>query len=109
MVNFLNNLKIPILPMLVRRFNVFFTGADIFPSAKIGNNVRFIHSVGIVIGEHVVIEDNCRIFGGVVLGGSGGTTKEDGQPTKLWLQRSRAALNGLLDRPYGLSKMAGMA
>ena len=78
--HFLHLHGIPILPSIVRRLNVFLTGADIFPAATIGKNVVFIHSVGIVIGEQVVIEDNCDIYGQVVLGGSGGKTREDGQP-----------------------------
>lgn len=80
MAHFLHVHGIPMLPVILRRINVSLTGADIFPSAKIGKNVVFIHSVGIVIGEQVVIEDNCDIYGQVVLGGSGGETRKDGQP-----------------------------
>jgi serine O-acetyltransferase len=73
-------LGVPIVPMLIRRLNVFLTGADIFPSARIGRDVALIHSVGIVIGEKVVIEDNCDIYGQVVLGGRGGKTRGNDQP-----------------------------
>lgn len=73
-------LGVPVVPTLIRRLNIFITGADIFPSARIGKNVVFIHSVGIVIGEKVVIEDNCDIYGQVVLGGRGGKIRENDQP-----------------------------
>jgi serine O-acetyltransferase len=58
---------IPVLPALIRRFNIVFTGADIHPAAAIGRQVSLIHSVGIIIGQGVVVEDGCEIFGGVVL------------------------------------------
>ena len=64
--------RVPLLPSVVRRCSITWTGADIHPAARIGRNVSFIHSVGIVIGEGVVVEDEVDIYGGVVLGGSGG-------------------------------------
>ena len=39
--------------------------------AVIGNNVKFLHPIGVVIGEHVVIEDNVRIWQQVTLGSHG--------------------------------------
>ena len=73
-------LHIPIFPMLLRRLNITLTGADIHPGANIGKNVKIIHSVGIVIGKNVIIENYCVIFGGVIIGGKGGHAETDGHP-----------------------------
>ncbi len=65
---------------LLRRINIMFTGADIHPGARLGRGVEIIHSVGVVIGENVIVEEYCDIFGGVVLGGRGGNIENDGHP-----------------------------
>lgn len=80
MAHFFLNCRVPVIPLMIRRMNVFLTGADIFPAARIRRDVRFIHSVGIVIGERVIIENGCHIYGGVVLGGRGGSDDDGGQP-----------------------------
>ena len=41
--------------------------------AVIGHNVKFLHPIGVVIGEHVVIKDNVRIWQQVTLGSHGRT------------------------------------
>ncbi|MBQ2967088.1 MAG: serine O-acetyltransferase [Clostridia bacterium] len=46
-------------------------GIEIHPAAKIGNGVFIDHGMGIVIGETAVIGDNCTIYQGVTLGGTG--------------------------------------
>ena len=78
--HFFVKLGIPIIPEIIRRANVFFTGADIHPKAEIDNGVYLIHSVGTVIGEGVRIKTDCEIFGGVTLGGRGGSRPDDGNP-----------------------------
>ena len=65
---------------MVRRLNIFLTGADIHPAARLGPGVALIHSVGIIIGQGVVVEDGCDVYGGVVLGGVGGRREDDGFP-----------------------------
>jgi len=76
--------RIPVLPDLVRRINIASTGADVHPAARIGKDVMFVHSVGIVIGDEVVVEDNVDIYSGVVLGRRGGTRENDGSPHILY-------------------------
>ncbi|HHL34808.1 MAG TPA: hypothetical protein ENJ30_10630 [Desulfobulbaceae bacterium] len=71
---------IPLLPALIRRTNVFLTGADIFPSCRMGKGVTIIHSVGVVIGNNTVIGDNCELYGQATLGGRGGIRDDDGTP-----------------------------
>ncbi|MDD3959875.1 MAG: serine O-acetyltransferase [Clostridiaceae bacterium] len=48
-----------------------FTGIEIHPGAKIGNGLFIDHGMGIVIGETAEIGDNCTIYHGVTLGGTG--------------------------------------
>jgi serine O-acetyltransferase len=53
-----------------------FTGIEIHPGAKIGKRLFVDHGMGIVIGETAEIGDNCTIYHGVTLGGTG---KEKGK------------------------------
>ena len=47
------------------------TGIEIHPAAKIGKNLFIDHGSAVVIGETAVIGDNCTIYQGVTLGGTG--------------------------------------
>ena len=47
------------------------TGVEIHPAAVIGDGVFIDHGMGVVIGETTVIGDNCTIYQGVTLGGTG--------------------------------------
>lgn len=49
----------------------FMTGIEIHPGAKIGKGVLIDHGMGVVIGETAEIGDNCTIYQGVTLGGTG--------------------------------------
>ena len=49
----------------------FFTNIEIHPGAKIGTGVFLDHGTGIVIGETAEVGDNCTIYQGVTLGGTG--------------------------------------
>lgn len=49
----------------------FFTGIEIHPGAKIGKNFFIDHGAGVVIGETSEIGDNCILYQGVTLGGTG--------------------------------------
>lgn len=49
----------------------FFTDIEIHPSAKIGKGLFIDHGCGVVIGETAEIGDNCTIYQGVTLGGTG--------------------------------------
>lgn len=80
LAHFLFQKSVPVLPALIRRTNLFLTGADIYPSCQMGRGVVLIHSVGIVIADKAVIGDCCEIFGQVVLGGRGGGREADGAP-----------------------------
>ena len=47
------------------------TGIEIHPVAKIGKRLVIDHGMGIVIGETAEIGDDCLIYHGVTLGGTG--------------------------------------
>ena len=49
----------------------FFTGIEIHPGAKIGRGLFIDHGTGVVIGETAEIGDNCTLYQGVTLGGTG--------------------------------------
>ena len=49
----------------------FFTGIEIHPGATIGRGLVIDHGMGIVIGETAEIGDDCTIYQGVTLGGTG--------------------------------------
>ena len=47
------------------------TGIEIHPGAKIGKGVFIDHGCAVVIGETAEVGDNCTIYQGVTLGGTG--------------------------------------
>lgn len=47
------------------------TGIEIHPGATIGKGLFIDHGMGVVIGETAVIGDNCLIYQGATLGGTG--------------------------------------
>ena len=63
--------KLPILPRLLSQINRSLTGIEIHPGAKIGRKVFIDHGMGVVIGETAEIGDNCLLYQGVTLGGTG--------------------------------------
>ena len=50
------------------------TGIEIHPGAKIGKCLFIDHGMGIVFGETAEIGNNCTIYHGVTLGGTGKDT-----------------------------------
>lgn len=61
---------------LLSQISRFFTGIEIHPGATIGKGLFIDHGMGVVIGETTVIGDNCTIYQGATLGGTG---KESGK------------------------------
>lgn len=52
----------------------FWTGIEIHPGAQIGRGLFIDHGMGVIIGETTVIGDDCTIYQGVTLGGTGKET-----------------------------------
>jgi len=63
--------KIPFFPRLISQVSKFFTGIEIHPGAQIGKRFFIDHGMGVVIGETTIIGDNCLLYQGVTLGGTG--------------------------------------
>ena len=56
---------------LISQLAKFFTGIEIHPGATIGKGLFIDHGTGVVIGETAEIGDNCTLYQGVTLGGTG--------------------------------------
>ena len=59
------------LARAVSQWSRFWTGIEIHPGAKIGKRLVIDHGMGIVIGETAEFGDDCLIYHGVTLGGTG--------------------------------------
>lgn len=59
------------LARLISQLGRFFTGIEIHPGALIGKRLFIDHGSCVVIGETVTIGDDCVIYHGVTLGGTG--------------------------------------
>lgn len=56
---------------LVSQLARHLTGIEIHPGCTVGRKLFIDHGMGIVFGETAVIGDNCTIYHGVTLGGTG--------------------------------------
>jgi len=56
---------------MISQISRFFTGIEIHPGAVIGKGLFIDHGMGVVIGETAEVGDNCTIYHGVTLGGTG--------------------------------------
>ena len=61
---------------LVSQLARLITGIEIHPGAKIGRRLFIDHGMGVVIGETATIGDDCTIYHGVTLGGTGKNKKK---------------------------------
>ena len=55
----------------ISQLSRFLTGVEIHPGAKMGHGILIDHGSGVVIGETAEVGDNCTIYQGVTLGGTG--------------------------------------
>ena len=69
--NRLWRMDLPLMPRLISQFGRWITGIEIHPGARIGKGVFIDHGMGVVIGETAVVGDNCLLYQGVTLGGTG--------------------------------------
>src|ERR1700723_1904782 len=64
------------LARYVSQVSRFYTGIEIHPGAEIGHRLFIDHGMGTVIGETAIVGDDCTLYQGVTLGGTG---KEKGK------------------------------
>lgn len=62
------------LARISSQFTRFMTGVEIHPAAQIGRRFFIDHAMGVIIGETTVIGDDCTLYQGVTLGGTGNET-----------------------------------
>ena len=60
-----------LLARLLSQLGRWCTGIEIHPGARIGQGVFIDHGMGVVIGETAVVGDQCLLYQGVTLGGTG--------------------------------------
>ena len=70
------NAGIPVIPRLLSHAARLLTGIEIHPAAKLGTGFFIDHGMGVVIGETAEVGENCLLYQGVTLGGTG---KEKGK------------------------------
>ena len=74
--HFLYNIKLKFLAKYIMYIVRKKYAIDIHPACKIGKRLFIDHGCGVVIGETTIIGDDCTIYQGVSLGGTG---KEKGK------------------------------
>ena len=68
--------KCKLLARIISQLARFLTGIEIHPGATIGRRCFIDHGMGIIIGETTEIGDDCILYQGVTLGGTG---KDEGK------------------------------
>jgi len=63
--------RVPFLPRFLSQVSRFFTQIEIHPGASIGRRFFIDHGSGVVIGETAEVGDDCLLYQGVTLGGTG--------------------------------------
>ena len=69
--HFLYRHRLLFLARFVSQLSRHLTGIEIHPGARIGQRLFIDHGMGIVFGETTEVGDNCTIYHGVTLGGTG--------------------------------------
>ena len=72
--NFFYRHKLFFIARWISQTGRFFTGIEIHPGATIGRGLFIDHGSGVVIGETAEIGDECTLYQGVTLGGTGKDT-----------------------------------
>ncbi len=72
--HFLYRHHLKLIARMISQLARFLTGIEIHPGATIGRRCFIDHGMGIVIGETTEIGDDCMLYQGVTLGGTGKDT-----------------------------------
>ena len=68
MAHFLKNKRAVLIPEILKKFALVFTGIEIEPRAMIGPGLLIVHGTGVVIGDRIKIGKNAIILQGVTIG-----------------------------------------
>ncbi len=63
--------RLRLVGRIVSHLNRMLTGIEIHPGATLGERLFIDHGMGVVIGETAVIGNDCTLYQGVTLGGTG--------------------------------------
>lgn len=66
-----STLPLKLIARFISQIGRLLTGIEIHPGARIGHGVFIDHGMGVVIGETAKIGNNCLLYQGVTLGGTG--------------------------------------
>lgn len=80
LARFLWLLGVPLIPRLIANISRLLTGIEIHPGAQLGKRLFIDHGMGLVIGETVIVGNDCHLYQGVTLGGTS-TRREKRHPT----------------------------
>jgi serine O-acetyltransferase len=69
--HFLYKIKLKLIAETIMYFVRMIHGIEIHPAAKIGKRLFIDHGMGVVIGETAIIGDDCLMYHGSTLGGTG--------------------------------------
>lgn len=69
--HFFYRIRLKLLGEAIMHFVRMFHGIEIHPAARIGKRLFIDHGMGVVIGETSVIGDDCLMYHGSTLGGTG--------------------------------------
>jgi serine O-acetyltransferase len=70
----LHSMGLGFVARALSQFARFITGVEIHPAARIGRRFFIDHGSGVIIGETAEIGDDCLLYQGVTLGGTGNET-----------------------------------
>lgn len=76
LAHFLYRHRLFFLARLISQLGRFFTGIEIHPGARIGRRLFIDHGSGVVIGETATVGNDCTIYHGSTLGGTGKDEKK---------------------------------
>ncbi len=76
LAHFLYRHRLFFLARLISQLGKFFTGIEIHPGARIGRRLFIDHGSGVVIGETATVGNDCTIYHGSTLGGTGKDEKK---------------------------------
>jgi serine O-acetyltransferase len=76
LIHWLWTQRLHFVARLLSQWVRFWTGVEIHPGAVIGRRLFIDHGMGVVIGETSIVGDDCTIYQGCTLGGTG---KEKGK------------------------------
>ncbi len=69
--HFFYRMKLKLIGEMISYFVRMVHGIEIHPNATLGKRLFIDHGMGVVIGETTVIGDDCLIYQGATLGGTG--------------------------------------